>query len=135
LLAPSAGQDRPPSDEPALPIHRVVVVDPRQERRTITNLFVDRHPVLTVVGLAESLAEAEEQIRAEQADVALVEIQMPVAEGLATIRGLRDGFPDLRIVVCSFHDDVTTRDEARRLGADGYLPKPLDVAELVALVS
>ena len=116
-------------------IHRVVLVDPRPERRAITGLLVERCPQLRAVGLAGSLAEAETRIRAEQADVAVVEIQLPVAEGLATIGALRDLFPDLLIVVCSFHDDAATRDAARMHGADGYLPKPFRVEELLALVA
>jgi DNA-binding NarL/FixJ family response regulator len=112
-----------------------VLVDPRQERRAVTSLLVERCQPLTVVGLAGSLAEAEAQIRAEQADIALVEIQMPVTEGLATIGGLREQFPDLRIVVCSFHDELATREAARGRGADGYLTKPLQVEDLVSLVA
>ncbi len=99
------------------------------------SMLVDRCPSLTVVGLAGSLSEAETQIRAEQADVALVEIQMPVTDGLATIGALRGQFSDLRIVVCSFHKGSATREAARSHGADGYLVKPLQVAELLALVA
>jgi DNA-binding NarL/FixJ family response regulator len=84
--------------------------------------------------LAASLGEAETQIHAERADVALMEIQMPVAEGLATIGALRGKFPDIRIIVCSFHGDSATREAARLHGADGYLIKPFDVDELLVLV-
>ena len=81
-----------------------------------------------------SLAEAVTQICAEHADAVLVEIQMPVTLGLATIGALRERFPDLRIIVCSFHNDSATRQAARMHGADGYLAKPLDRASLVRLV-
>ena len=120
-------------DAPVQPIGRVVLIDPREERRAITSLLVERCPSLTVVGSAGTLAEAEAQIRAEQADIALLEIQMPVTEGLTTITALRDQFPDLRIVVCSFHRDAITCEEARAHGADGYLTKPLDIGDLLAL--
>jgi DNA-binding NarL/FixJ family response regulator len=115
-------------------MHRVVVIDPREERRAITNLYVERCRPLTVVGSAGNLGEAQTQIRTEHADVALVEIQMPVTEGLATIGALRDQFPDLRIVVCSFHNDSATREAARQHGADGYLTKPLQTDDLLVLV-
>jgi DNA-binding NarL/FixJ family response regulator len=110
-----------------------VLLDPREERRAVTSLYVERSPLLAVVGLAGSLGEAEVQIRAEPADVVLVEIQMPVAQGLETISGLRRLFPDLRIVVLSFLDDAATREAARVHGADGYLRKPLQVEELLAI--
>jgi DNA-binding NarL/FixJ family response regulator len=116
------------------PPRRVVLVDPREERRAITNLIIKQCPPLTVVGLAGTLGEAETQIRAEHADAALVEIQMPVTQGLATINALRDQFPDLRIVVCSFHNDPATREAARTHGADSYLTKPLEVDDLVQVI-
>lgn len=112
-------------------IRRVVLIDPREERRAITNLIIEKCEPLTVVGLAATLGEAETQIRAEHADVALVEIQMPVTQGLTTIGALRDLFPDLRIIVCSFHNDTATREAALRHGADGYLTKPLQVEDLI----
>lgn len=121
-------------DPNAPPPRRVVLIDPREERRALMNMVVDRCPGLIVVGLAGSLAEAEGQIRTEGAEVALVEIQMPVADGLTTIVALREQFPDLRIVVCSFQKDSVTREAARAHGADGYLVKPLHVEDLLALV-
>jgi len=111
-----------------------VLIDPREERRAITNLIIKKCRPLTVVGLAGNLDEAETQIRAERAHAALVEIQMPVTQGLATITALRNQFPDLRIVVCSFHNDPATRDAARTHGADGYLNKPLEVDDLVQVI-
>jgi DNA-binding NarL/FixJ family response regulator len=97
-------------------------------------MVVDRCPSLIVVGVAEGLSDAVEQIRTERADVALVEIQMPTAEGLVTIAALRQQFPALRIVVCSFQKDSVTREAAKAKGADGYLVKPLHVEDLLALV-
>jgi DNA-binding NarL/FixJ family response regulator len=121
-------------DLSAPPPRRVVLIDPREDRRAITNLIVGQCPPLTVVGLAGSLGEAQTQIRAEHAHAALVEIQMPVTEGLATIDALRDQFPDLRIVVCSFHGDQATRDAALTNGADGYLTKPFELDALVHVI-
>jgi DNA-binding NarL/FixJ family response regulator len=134
LLA-SDRDSAPLGDLVAQTVRRIVLIDPRPERRAITSMFVERSAALTVVGLAAGFADAEALIRAEHADAAVVEIQMPVAEGLAAIAAVRNAFPGLRIVVCSFRDDVATRDAARALGADGYLIKPLEVSALVDLVA
>jgi len=134
-VVPLPSLDTPhPTDAFLQPVRRVVLIDPRPERRAITSLVVERCAGLTVVGLAAGLGDADSQIRAEHADVAVLEIQLPVAEGLTTIATLRERFPDLRIVVCSFHKDSATREAARAQGADGYLTKPLQVADLLALV-
>ena len=124
------------SPDPSAPvIGRVVLVDPRDERRAITTGQIARCPSLTVVGSSGSLDDADAQIRAGVADVAVIEIQMPITKGLAMIGALRERFPLLRIVVSSFHADAATRAAASVQGADGYLPKPLDTRDLVALIS
>ena len=129
-----AGRSAGAGDAGGQPQRPVVVIDPREERRAITHLIVKQCQLLTVVGLAGSLSEAETQIRAEHADAALVEIQMTVTEGLATIGALRDQFADLLIVACSFHHDLATREAARIHGADGYLTKPLQIDDLVEVL-
>jgi DNA-binding NarL/FixJ family response regulator len=123
-----------PDVDAELRVFRVVVLDPRQERRTITSLLVRRSPRLDVVGVAGNLAEARPLIRDEHADVALVEIQMPVDDGLAAIGVLRHEFPALRIVVSSFHRNRVARDEALARGADSYLDKPLQIDDLISLL-
>ena len=135
LLASTAVGATPVGDTGAHHASRIVVIDPRPERGAITKLVVERCDALTVVGLAATLGDAEPLIRTEQAAIVLLEIQMPVPEGLATIAALRDRFPDLRIVVCSFQSDATTREAARASGADGYLSKPLHLGELLTLLA
>jgi DNA-binding NarL/FixJ family response regulator len=60
----------------------------------------------------------------------VVEIQMPLASGLATIAALRADYPGLRIVVCTFHGDSSTREQAAAAGADAYLLKPVNARDL-----
>jgi DNA-binding NarL/FixJ family response regulator len=116
-------------------VRNVVLLDPRDERRAITALLVDRSTLLSVVGSVGTLAEAETRIRTGQAEVVLMEIQMPVAEGLDAVGALRHQFPDLWIVVCSFHADSATRAAARLQGADGYLSKPLQIDDLLTFLA
>jgi DNA-binding response OmpR family regulator len=86
----------------------------------------------TEISEAGSQAEAVALLREQDVDVVLVEIQMPVEEGLETITALRRLSSSLRIVVCSFHGDATTRERARLGGADDYLDKPMGIATLKA---
>jgi DNA-binding NarL/FixJ family response regulator len=130
LLAPATSQDAPGAPE----ARRVLLLDPREERRAITSHLVERSPLLTVVGLAATVDEADALIRSEHADVAIIEIQMPVPEGLAAIGVLRDRFPDLQIVVSSFHFDPATRAAVAALHVAGYLMKPLLIDDLLALI-
>ena len=135
LTPPEVSTPAPEEDSSPPPGHRVVLIDPRQDRRALMRQLLEQSADLKIVGMAASLAEAETQIRTEKATVAVVEIQMPVEDGLAAIASLRGQFPVLRIAVCSFHNDPATREAALVGGADAYLSKPPTARDLRALVA
>jgi DNA-binding NarL/FixJ family response regulator len=66
----------------------------------------------------------------DDAVIVILDIQMPVEEGLNTIAVLRGRSPRLRIVVCSFHCEAATRQRALAHRADAYLVKPVGAADL-----
>lgn len=111
-------------------MHRVVLIDPRHDRRAVMRLFLGQCTNVVTVGDAASLSAAETEIREGFADVVVLEIQMPVPEGLATIEALHQHFPNLHIVVCTFHDDAGTKAAATAAGADGYVMKPFSARDL-----
>lgn len=119
--------------EPALPLAHVVLVDVRPERRAVMRTLLEGSGMLSVVGEADSALGAVEEVGRTVAEVAIVEIQ-PVDDGLATVATLRQHFPQLRIVVCSFHQGAATKRSATDNGADAYLAKPVDYPSLRALL-
>ena len=64
-------------------------------------------------------------------DLVLLDIKMPGEDGLKVLRRLRQGHPDLPVVMISGHGTIETAVEATRLGAYDFLPKPLDSDKLV----
>lgn len=113
---------------------RVVLIDTRPERRQLIRELVQSTGLTaTDIGEAASTAEAVELLDLEDRDVALVEIQMPVSQGLETIAALRSRSSGLRIVVCSFHRDPATKERALSQGADAYLDKPVSSGSLKGL--
>jgi DNA-binding NarL/FixJ family response regulator len=110
---------------------RIVVVDTHHDRRQLMRYVLDLGSTHEAsVSFADGPESAVATVERVGADAALVEIQMPVGEGLETVRRLRETTPDLRIVVCSFHKDPTTVEAALAMGADDYLHKPLRPTEL-----
>jgi CheY-like chemotaxis protein len=110
---------------------RVVLVDDRPDRRRLVRqIVVSTGLELTDTADADDGASAIALIEAQGADVAIVEIQMPIREGLAAITALRSRFSRLRIVVCSFHVDPATKQLALDAGADAYLDKPVRSEQL-----
>ena len=60
----------------------------------------------------------------EPASVALIDIQMPIHDGLWLAERLKAEWPDVPIVFASAMDDIHTVEQARRLGAVDYVTKP-----------
>jgi DNA-binding NarL/FixJ family response regulator len=110
---------------------RVLLADDRPERRAIMRMVVQTgESGGDVVAEATSPASAVAAAGRTQPDVAVVEIQIPVAVGLATIAALRAEQPELTIVVCSFRADLATQAEAFAVGATTYLTKPVSARDL-----
>jgi DNA-binding NarL/FixJ family response regulator len=120
------------SESPAL---RVVLVDARDERRQVMRHVVEGTEAgATVVGQADSSATAIDVVGQQEADVVVLEIQMPLGQGLETVVALRKSFPNVGIVVCSFHLDPATKQQALAQGADAYLAKPIGPRDLNAVL-
>ena len=111
---------------------RVVTVDSRNERRHVMRRLLELCVDQAAIGEADSREAAIELVGQCRPEVVVIEIAMPLDEGLDTITALRLMSPPPRIVVCSFHHDAVTVQAALERGADAYLTKPASSAELRA---
>ena len=85
-----------------------------------------------VVDLAEDGIAAEAQALAESYDVILLDLMLPGVDGLTLCRRLREQGVDTPILVVTARDDVADRVAGLDTGADDYITKPFDFAELLA---
>ncbi len=67
-------------------------------------------------------------------DVLITDVRMPGMSGLTLLDRLREGHPDLPIIVITAHSDLENAVAAYKGGAFEYLPKPFDIDEAVDLV-
>ena len=111
---------------------RVVTVDSRSERRQVIRRLLEHCFDRTEIAEADSRESAIEMVERCRPDVVILEIAMPLQEGLDTISALRLMSPPPRIVVCSFHHDAVTVQAALDRGADVYVTKPVGTADLRA---
>lgn len=113
---------------------RILVVDdePSMLRYLRTLLEVDLHQVET----AASGIHALERVRQTPApDLVLLDLLMPEMDGLQTLEGLRRLRPQMKVVMLSCVSDPRKVAQAIRLGADDYLAKPFQKAELDAVLN
>lgn len=118
---------------PAPDATRLVLVDARPDRRAIMrHVFEHSNIGATVVGEADDQADAVAVVADQGADLVAIDFTSAVDEGMETVAALRDGFPDLTIVVCSFNTDASTRARALERGADAFLAKPVSARQVMA---
>ena len=111
---------------------RVVAVDSRSERRHVIRRLLEHCYEPEEIAEADSRRTAIELVDRCHPEVVVIEVAMPLEEGLDTITALRLISPPPRIVVCSFRRDAATVQAALDRGADTYVTKPVGTAELRA---
>ena len=80
---------------------------------------------------AANVDEALHKIKENKPDWALVDLKMPGKSGLDLIREAKEFLPFLKIVVLTGYGSIATATEAVKLGAHYYLPKPVDVEDIL----
>ena len=81
---------------------------------------------------AATASSAEMALRTAGFDLAVLDLGLPDADGLDLLRKLRAGSHHLPVLILTARDAVPDKVAGLRAGADDYLAKPFDLAELVA---
>ncbi len=107
----------------------VLVVDDEKAVRDSIRMILEYEKF--DVQYAADAPSAIASIESGDFDLVLLDIKMPGEDGLKVLRRLRQGHPDLPVVMISGHGTIETAVEATRLGAYDFLSKPLDSERLV----
>ena len=111
---------------------RVLVVDDQALVRGGFHVLVDSAPDLEVVGEAENGQQAVELVGSLRPDVVLMDIRMPVMDGLAAMRAIAGLGPATRVLMLTTFDLDEYVFGALRAGASGFLLKDTPPADLLS---
>jgi DNA-binding NarL/FixJ family response regulator len=117
-----------------MPAARVLIVD---DHRMFAEMLVDvlrRHDDMTVTGIAANGDDAIEAMRADPADVVVLDYRLPGDDGVSVARRLRDLFPEVGLLMLSGFDDDAVLRSALLAGCTGFVTKDRALAELVDAV-
>jgi DNA-binding NarL/FixJ family response regulator len=109
-----------PTVEPPL---RIVIADDQTAVRDGLAIMLDLLPDIAVVGAAANGAEALELVEQHRPDAVLVDLHMPILDGVETTRRLAAEHPTVAVVVLTTLADDASVIDALRAGARGYLTK------------
>ena len=113
---------------------RVLLVDDQALFREALGTLLGTRGDIEVVGEAGDGAEALRRAADLAPDVVLMDLRMPVLDGIAATRRLRVEQPDVRVIALTTFDDDEEVFAALRAGAVGYLLKDVSSARLVEAV-
>jgi len=119
------------TDSPGRPAVRVLIADDQALIRAGLATLLGSQPGLAVAGQAADGAEAVRLARELAPDVVLMDIRMPVLDGLAATRQLTAGRSPARVVILTTYDLDEYVYEALRAGACGFLLKHAPPEELL----
>lgn len=108
---------------------RVMLVDDHSSFRQPLAFMLDREPDITVVGQAGTLAEAESL--KDDADIAVVDLDLPDGSGVDLIRDLRIVNPHAAVLVLTASTNRDELAQAVEAGAAGVLHKSARITEIV----
>ena len=109
---------------------RVVLIDDTPDIRLLLRMALEARGRFRVVAEAGDGDAGIAEVTRSQPDVVLVDLAMPVLDGLDALPALRRACPAARIVVLSGFDSSRLLARTRAAGADGYLQKGLDARDL-----
>jgi DNA-binding NarL/FixJ family response regulator len=109
---------------------RVVVADDQASVREGLVLLLDALPDIAVVGAAADGAQALELVAEHRPDAILLDLRMPVLDGIETTRRLTAEHPSVAVVVLTTYADDNSVLDALRAGARSYLTKDADRTDI-----
>ena len=109
---------------------RILLVDDHTVVRQGLRMFLSLDSELTIIGEAVNGADALQKAHDLQPDVILMDLMMPVMDGITAIGILRRDLPDIEIIALTSVLDDTSVFNAMRAGATGYLLKDTEADEL-----
>ncbi len=109
---------------------RVLIVDDHSLVREGLRMFLACDPDLEVVGEAADGAGAIQRARQLRPNVVVMDLLMPVLDGIAATRAIRNELPETQVLILTIVLERASVVEAIRAGAIGYLLKDIQAAEL-----
>ena len=107
----------------------IIVEDERIIRESLASFEWDTIGVEVVASFDNGLS-ALEFLKEQEAQIALVDMRMPIMDGVTFIKCVRKEFPQISIVCLSGYSDYEYLRECMQLGVKDYLLKPTDKQEL-----
>lgn len=111
---------------------KLLLVDDQDLIRESLHIVLDMDPDIEVVGLAENGSAALKLCDEHQPNVVLMDIHMPVMDGVEATRQIKSRWPDIRVIILTTFQEISYVVDALGAGAEGYLLKAIHPKDLAS---
>jgi YesN/AraC family two-component response regulator len=111
------------------PTVSVMIVDDSAETRDVLKMLIS-YTEAVVIAEAENGQDALDQLHALTPDMILLDINMPVMDGLAAAAQISSRYPEIKIIMLSVQNDLDYVRRSLAAGASDYLYKPVPLEQL-----
>lgn len=113
---------------------RVVICDDQEVVCQGLNAILGTAENLKVVGIANNGLQALDVLEKQETDVILMDLKMPVMNGIHATKSIKERFPQVKVLVLTTYDADAWLFDAVRNGADGYLLKDTNREMLIQAI-
>jgi DNA-binding NarL/FixJ family response regulator len=113
---------------------KVIICDDQAIVRDGLAMILRLEKDIQIIGVAEDGAEAVEMVEKEKPDLILMDLKMPVTNGVEATRRIKTKYPEIKILVLTTYDDDQWVFDAIQAGASGYLLKDTPREKLVEAI-
>ena len=104
----------------------IVIADDQPTVRQGLRMRLALEEDMEIIGAAQDGSSAVNVVARLKPDIVIMDLEMPVMDGLAATRRLQSLASDCRVIILTIHDDEANRKQAREAGAAGYVSKHAD---------
>jgi DNA-binding NarL/FixJ family response regulator len=113
---------------------RIIIVDDHPIVRRGLVMVINQDPKLTVVGEAETAADAMRLIRELKPDAAVIDVMLKDTNGIELVKQIKSSWPEMPTLVLSMNDEKLYAERAIRAGALGYVMKQTGTDKLLEAI-
>ena len=113
---------------------RIALCDDNHAFRRLIQLLLEMEPDVDVVGDAANGKEAIELVQEHRPDVLLLDVAMPIMDGIEALPHVRAASPQTRVIMLSGFSSAAIREQATAAGAELFVEKGSDLKEIIAAI-
>jgi len=116
-------------------LHRLILADDHDIMLDGLKGIISNEDNLKIVNYAKNGKELVDLVNKHKPDLCIVDIDMPILNGLQASKLIKKNHPEIRIIILSMHQDISILKKIKSIKVEGYLIKTCDKEDLIFAIN